>query len=87
MSEVKLNHLTTERRNEKTMNLDTLSTRELLQIMNEEDHKVPEAVKEAIPQIEAAVKAIIASSPNFLANRNSRAVLRPARGEQSEKLM
>ena len=30
MSEVKLNHLTTERRNEKTMNLDTLSTRELL---------------------------------------------------------
>ena len=33
MSEVKLNHLTTERRNEKTMNLDTLSTHELLEIM------------------------------------------------------
>ena len=51
MSEVKLNHLTTERRNEKTMNLDTLSTHELLEIMNEEDHKVPEAVREAIPEI------------------------------------
>ena len=59
MSEVKLNHLTTERRNEKTMNLDTLSTHELLQIMNEEDHKVPEAVREAIPEIEKAVQAII----------------------------
>ena len=59
MSEVKLNHLTTERRNEKTMNLDTLSTHELLEIMNEEDHKVPEAVREAIPEIEKAVQAII----------------------------
>ncbi|WP_195547864.1 N-acetylmuramic acid 6-phosphate etherase [Holdemania sp. 1001095H_141210_F2] len=59
MSEVKLNHLTTERRNENTMNLDTLSTRELLEIMNEEDHKVPDAVREAIPEIEKAVQAII----------------------------
>ena len=59
MTQVKINHLGTETRNEKTMNLDTLSTREILEIMNAEDHKVPEAVGEAIPQIEAAVKAII----------------------------
>ena len=64
MSEVKLNHLTTERRNEKTMNLDTLSTHELLEIMNEEDHKVPEAVREAIPEIEKAVQAIIKALRN-----------------------
>lgn len=59
MSQIKLNHLTTERRNEKTMNLDVLSTKELLEIMNEEDAKVPVAVKEALPQIEEAVKTII----------------------------
>ena len=59
MTQVKINHLGTETRNEKTMNLDTLSTREILEIMNEEDHKVPEAVREAIPEIEQAVKAII----------------------------
>lgn len=59
MSEVKINHLTTETRNEKTMNLDTLSVKELLTIMNEEDAKVAGAVKEALPEIEEAVHAIV----------------------------
>lgn len=56
-----LEKLTTETRNERTMNLDTLSTKEVLTIMNEEDKKVPLAVAEALPQIDAVVKQTIAS--------------------------
>lgn len=56
---VKIDNLQTEKRNDKTMNLDELSASELLTIMNEEDQKVPLAVKEALPQITEAVEAII----------------------------
>lgn len=56
---VKIDNLQTEKRNDKTMNLDELSASELLAIMNEEDQKVPLAVKEALPQITEAVEAII----------------------------
>ena len=56
---VKIDNLQTEKRNNKTMNLDELSVSELLTIMNEEDQKVPLAVKEALPQITKAVEAII----------------------------
>lgn len=53
-----LEHLTTETRNKKTMNLDELTTLELLEVMNEEDQKVALAVKQEIPQITKAVEAI-----------------------------
>lgn len=56
-----LTKLTTETRNEKTMQLDQMSIREVLQQMNEEDKKVPEAIGSALPQIELAVAAIIDS--------------------------
>lgn len=56
---VKIDNLQTEKRNDKTMNLDELSASELLAIMNEEDQKVPLAVKEALPQITEAVEATI----------------------------
>lgn len=56
---VKIDNLQTEKRNDKTMNLDELSASELLTIMNEEDQKVPLAVKKALPQITEAVEAII----------------------------
>ena len=56
---VKIDNLQTEKRNDKTMNLDELGASELLTIMNEEDQKVPLAVKEALPQITEAVEAII----------------------------
>lgn len=56
-----LEHLTTERRNEQTMNLDELSIRDALITMNAEDQKVALAVKEAIPEIEQAIKAVIHS--------------------------
>lgn len=54
-----IDHLTTETRNERTMNLDELTTEQFLTIMNEEDKKVIGAVKEQIPQITIAVEAII----------------------------
>ncbi|WP_340081694.1 N-acetylmuramic acid 6-phosphate etherase [Terribacillus sp. FSL K6-0262] len=56
-----LEKLTTEKRNESTMQLDQLSTREVLQLMNKEDRTVPEAVEAALPAIEAAVQQVIAT--------------------------
>ena len=51
--------LNTEKRNSKTTALDSLSTREILEIMNDEDFVVVEAVKRVIPQIEIVSKAMI----------------------------
>lgn len=56
-----LDKLTTESRNPKTMNLDGMSVAEMLTQMNQEDRKVPEAIELALPNIEKAVKAAIAS--------------------------
>ncbi|SFI74240.1 MULTISPECIES: N-acetylmuramic acid 6-phosphate etherase [unclassified Bacillus (in: firmicutes)] len=56
-----LENLITETRNKKTMNLDEMSTIDLLTIMNEEDAKVAEAVKQELPQIAKAVEAIVAT--------------------------
>jgi N-acetylmuramic acid 6-phosphate etherase len=39
--------------------LDKMSTLEILQAMNQEDHKVAPAVKKAIPQIESLVEAVL----------------------------
>lgn len=59
MEGVKIDHLKTESRNPKTLNLDMMSTMELLQIMNEEDVRTIDAVKGALPRIEEAVKIVI----------------------------
>ncbi|WP_086312896.1 N-acetylmuramic acid 6-phosphate etherase 2 [Enterococcus sp. 7F3_DIV0205] len=56
-----LEKLTTERRNQETMNLDELSIKEALEKMNQEDQKVALAVKEALPQIEPVIQSIIDS--------------------------
>lgn len=56
-----LEKLTTERRNQETMNLDQLTVKEALVKMNQEDQKVAVAVEAALPQIEPVVKAIIAA--------------------------
>ncbi len=53
-----LSHLTTETRNEKTMHLDEMSTLEIVQTMNEEDHKVPEAISLVLTDIASLVDAI-----------------------------
>ena len=56
---VNISHLSTEARNEKTRNIDQLSTLEVISIMNEEDLKVVAAVREALPSIEALIKETI----------------------------
>ncbi|WP_175073619.1 N-acetylmuramic acid 6-phosphate etherase [Terribacillus sp. AE2B 122] len=56
-----LDKLTTEKRNESTMKLDQLTTKEVLQLMNKEDRTVPDAVEAALPEIEAAVEQVIAT--------------------------
>ncbi|EUJ41587.1 N-acetylmuramic acid 6-phosphate etherase [Brochothrix campestris] len=54
-----IEHLNTEKRNERTANLDQMSVHEILAVMNEEDKRVPLAIAEQLPQIEAVVKAVI----------------------------
>ncbi|MGY0692104.1 N-acetylmuramic acid 6-phosphate etherase [Virgibacillus sp. FSP13] len=56
-----LEKLTTETRNEKTMKLDEMSTYDVLNVMNEEDKKVPQAVEKELKSIEKAVKLVIDS--------------------------
>lgn len=51
----------TEERNPKAARLSSLSTREILELMNEEDNSVPLAVGRALPGIERAVDAIVAA--------------------------
>ena len=54
-----LGNLVTERRNERTLFLDNMSTMDLLRVMNEEDAKVAIAVSKAIPEISEAVEIIV----------------------------
>lgn len=61
---IDLTKMSTEQINPKTIELDKMSIREALSVMNEEDHKVPAAIKEAIPQIEKAIEAVIEAFNN-----------------------
>ncbi|MEG0177857.1 N-acetylmuramic acid 6-phosphate etherase [Anaerorhabdus sp.] len=56
---VDIEHLKTETRNKKTMNLDLLTTKEILTIMNDEDLNTVATVKEAIEDIEHCVELVI----------------------------
>lgn len=56
--------LATESRNPNTMNIDLMSIREILEVMNNEDQTVPLAVRNEIDHIEKAVKFAIASFEN-----------------------
>lgn len=49
----------TEARNPRSMDLDTLSTSEILQVINAEDRTVAEAVQAQIPHITRAVEAVV----------------------------
>lgn len=51
----------TERRNPKARGLAAFSTREILELMNDEDQTVPEAVRRALPAVERGVDAIVAA--------------------------
>ena len=52
---MQLRELATEQRNRKTMNLDRMSSLELVTAMNREDTAVPRAIKRILPQIAKAV--------------------------------
>ena len=56
---VKIDNLSTEKRNEKTKDIDLLSVDEILKIMNEEDLKVVDAVKGALPEIRIVIDECI----------------------------
>ena len=56
---MKLEVLTTESRNERTLNLDEMTTLELLELMNEEDAEIAGAVRKEILQIAKAVDVAI----------------------------
>lgn len=57
---INLENLTTERRNETTFGLDEMSVSQAVKLMNQEDHKVADAVADQLPQIEKVVEATIA---------------------------
>ena len=56
-----LAHLTTETRNPRSSQLDTMNVMALLELMNDEDSRVAGAVRKALPQIAAAVALITTS--------------------------
>ena len=50
-----LKNMSTETRNQNTMNLDIMTPLEVVTVMNNEDAKVPEAIKPALPNIAQCV--------------------------------
>ena len=58
---INLENLTTERRNETSFGLDEMSVAQAVHLMNQEDHKVPDAVADQLPQIEKVIEATIAA--------------------------
>ena len=55
---VELKKIATEQRNPNTMNIDTLSTLEMVNLINREDHRVAEAVSEVTDKIAQAIDVI-----------------------------
>ena len=53
--------LLTESRNPRTLDLDRLSTLEILERINDEDHSVPRLVRAALPQVAQAAELAAAS--------------------------
>jgi N-acetylmuramic acid 6-phosphate etherase len=49
----------TEQRNQHSENIDTCSVREIIEIMNREDQKVPLAIEKSLPQISAGIEKIV----------------------------
>jgi N-acetylmuramic acid 6-phosphate etherase len=56
--EVNITTLTTEQRNNRSANIDQLSTFEIIKLINQEDSTVAEAVSRALPEIEQAIETI-----------------------------
>ncbi|MGL5613566.1 N-acetylmuramic acid 6-phosphate etherase [Cetobacterium sp.] len=60
MDRLNLKSLTTETRNENTMDIDRVSTKEMVKKINDEDKKVALAVEKELPQIAEAIDEIVA---------------------------
>lgn len=56
-----LSTLITEQRNPNSMQVDSLSALEIVQLMNQEDKQVPLAIEKCLPQIAQAVECIVAA--------------------------
>ena len=56
---MELNKLITETRNRNTMNLDIMSSFEIVKAMNDEDRNVPSAIEKALDRIASAVDEIV----------------------------
>ena len=59
MKKIDLEKLTTESRNQNTLNIDKVSTLEMVKIINSEDKKVAIAVEEELPKIAEAIDGIV----------------------------
>ena len=59
MKKIVLDKLTTESRNESTLNIDKVSTLEMVKIINNEDKKVALAVEKELPEIAKAIDGIV----------------------------
>ncbi|MDQ0177610.1 N-acetylmuramic acid 6-phosphate etherase [Bacillus chungangensis] len=58
MKKMDLNSLTTETRNEASINIDQLDTLEIVKVINNEDKKVAAAISRVLPEIAEAIDAI-----------------------------
>lgn len=61
---MELNKLVTETRNRNTMNLDIMSSFEIVKAMNDEDRNVPSAIEKALDRIASAVDEIVKTFKN-----------------------
>lgn len=59
MKKIDLEKLTTESRNKNSLNIDKVSTLEMVKIINSEDKKVALAVEEELPKIAEAIDGIV----------------------------
>ncbi|TSJ67318.1 N-acetylmuramic acid 6-phosphate etherase [Allobacillus sp. SKP2-8] len=59
-----LTKLTTERQNQKSLQLDQMPVREILQLINEEDRLVADAVAKELPSIEQVIEKVCESFQN-----------------------
>ncbi|MGL4452275.1 MAG: N-acetylmuramic acid 6-phosphate etherase [Sarcina sp.] len=59
MDKLNLNGLTTESRNKNTLNIDKVSTIEMVKLINEEDKKVPLAVEKELESIAKGIDGIV----------------------------
>lgn len=61
---VNLSSLMTEQLNSRSQNIDQLSTREMITLMNEEDRTVADAIQKILPQVEIAIEMIYKALKN-----------------------